>query len=71
MRSKALVSAVCGMALAAAAAVAGCGGDSEGETDLAKGALPPQSVIDKAKATPLPKNRIKFAAPPKSALDKQ
>lgn len=68
MRSKALVSAVCGTILAVGS-VGGCGGDSEGETDLAKVPLPPQSVIDKAKATPLPKNRIRFAAPPKSALD--
>jgi len=51
-------------------AAGGCGGASEGETDLVKAPLPPQSVIDKAKATPLPKNRIRFGAPPKSALDK-
>ena len=68
MRSKSLVSAVCGAAVAMAAG--GCGGAPEGETDLAKAPLPPQSVIDKAKATPLPKKRIRFAAPPKSALDK-
>jgi hypothetical protein len=53
----------------ALAMMAGCGGEPEGQTDLAKLPPPTQAVIDaaKAKTEAHPAARPKFGSPPKSA----
>jgi hypothetical protein len=50
--------------------VAGCGGEPEGQTDLAKQPLPSQAVIDAAKAQAPSKARPKFGSPPRSEMRK-
>lgn len=65
MRSRTIVSALCGASLASVIG-AGCGGEPDNETDLAK--LPPPSAkqIERAKMKPLPKAPPKFGSPPRT-----
>jgi hypothetical protein len=49
---------------------AGCGGEPEGQTDLAKQPLPSQAVIDAAKAQAPSKARPEFGSPPRSEMRK-
>ncbi len=62
------IESVLGLAVLALAASAGCGGDPEGQTDLAKLPPPSQQVIDRSKAARVPKARPKFGSPPKSEM---
>jgi hypothetical protein len=69
MRSKRLMS-VWLLGACALEVVAGCGGEPEGQTDLAKQPLPSQAVIDAAKAQAPSKARPKFGSPPRSEMRK-
>jgi hypothetical protein len=54
----------------ALATISGCGGEPEGQTDLAKLPAPSQAVIDAAKTQAPPTARPKFGSPPKSEMVK-
>jgi hypothetical protein len=69
MRSSRILSGLQGVVLALAA-VTGCDGGSEGQTDLAKLPPPPQAAIDAAKTQAPPTARPKFGSPPRSATVK-
>jgi hypothetical protein len=59
------------VAVCALGVVTGCGGEPEGQTDLAKLPPPSQAVIDAAKkAKTQPQGRPKFGAPPRTEIRK-
>jgi hypothetical protein len=67
MRSRKIQQIVGGAAVLLGASC-GCGADPAGETDLAKLPPPPQAIVDRAKAAPVPKAPPKFGSPPKSQM---
>jgi hypothetical protein len=69
MRSSCIRSGLHGGVLALAT-ITGCGGEPEGQTDLAKLPLPSQAVIDAAKAQAPSKARPKFVTPSRSEMRK-
>jgi hypothetical protein len=69
MRSNRIVAALPG-GMFVLATITGCGGEPEGQTDLAKLPPPSQAVIDAAKAQAPSKARPKFGSPPRSEMRK-
>jgi hypothetical protein len=70
MRSNHILAGLQGVVLALAT-ISGCGGEPEGQTDLAKLPPPSQAVIDAAKEQAArPTARPKFGSPPKSEMGK-
>ena len=69
MRSNRILAGLHG-GVVALAVITGCGGEPEGQTDLAKLPLPSQAVIDAAKAQAPSKVRPKFATPTRSEMRK-
>ena len=69
MRTKWVAPALVLAAFALGAAI-GCGNDPADQTDLAKLPPPSQQEIDRAKAIPQPKSKLKFGAPPRSEIQR-
>jgi hypothetical protein len=55
------------VAACALSVVAGCGGEPDGQTDLAKLPPPSQDAIDRAKKQAPPKALPRFGSPPRAA----
>ncbi len=67
MRSRKMALAL-GLAAMAFGTVEGCGGDSDGEAELAKLPPPSSGSTGRAQLQPPPKAKPKFGSPPKSQM---